>query len=281
VTAVRKRRWLIVLLAVVVAIAAAAAGGVWYLTRPHGAGGHAGAAASITDPAAAKAAGDELLAMRGGTVLVVVAHPDDLEWYAGGTAISLAKNNRVVLVMSTAGDKGAGGWPGVADVRERLQLETALIAGYSEVVFLRHPDQGLGQTAAYPGEVEAAFEKYKPSVVLTFDAADEAQGYRHVDHEAAGRVTMTVAKEFGGVTLYLLSSSAPDVIVDYGPVAPTKSRALAIVGDYRVANPLYAWFVAPIQGLNRGEGQRSFGMQAGVPALGVTYAELFRRVVVQ
>lgn len=137
-----------------------------------------------------------------------VAHPDDLEFYAGGTAISLAKHNKVIVLMGTLGDKGAGGWPCVAAVRKRLQLETAKIAGYSDVVFLRHPDQGLGEASAYPGEVQAAFERYKPTIVLTFDAADEAQGYRHVDHEAAGRTAAAVAMELGGVTLYLFSSSA-------------------------------------------------------------------------
>ena len=106
-------------------------------------------------------------------VLALVPHPDDLEFYAGGTAISLAKHNKVIVLMGTLGDKGAGGWPCVAAVRKRLQLETAKIAGYSDVVFLRHPDQGLGE-----------------------------------DHEAAGRTAAAVAMELGGVTLYLFSSSA-------------------------------------------------------------------------
>lgn len=265
-----------VLAFVVVTVVAVVAAAVFLRPRG-GTGGFL--QADIADPVAAKAAGDELLASRDTTVLVVVAHPDDLEFYAGGTAIELARHDKLVLLMGTSGDKGAAGWPGVAQVRERLQLETARIAGYSEVVFLRHPDQGLAQASAYPGEVKDAFLKYAPTIVLSFDATDEAQGYRHVDHEAAGRTAAAVAKELGGVTLYLFSSSAPDVIVDYAPVAETKARAFATVGDYRVANPFYRFLVAPVLSLAGGATQHSYGMRASFPGVGVSFGEVFRRVV--
>lgn len=273
----RKRRGLVIGLVIIIVIAAVAA--AYYFLRPRGGGVTGFGQSNIADPAAAKAAGDELLASRETTVLVVVAHPDDLEFYAGGTAISLAKSNKVILLMGTSGDKGAGGWPGVAPVREKLMLETARIAGYSDVIFLRHPDQGLAQATAYPGEVKAAFEKYKPTTVLSFDTADEAQGYRHVDHEAAGRTASAVAKELGGVTLYLFSSSAPDVIVDYSPVAATKAKAFATVGNYRIVNPLYRWFVAPFLSLRGGNPGPSYGMRASFPSVGVSYGEVFRKVV--
>lgn len=272
----RRRRLVLVLVLALVAVGAGAA----YLLRPRGGGQGGFRQTNIADPVTAKASGDALLATRETTVLVVVAHPDDLEYYAGGTAISLAKHNRVILLMGTLGDKGAGGWPGVAAVRERLQLETANIAGYSEVVFLRHPDQGLADAEAYAGEVKTAFRKYEPGIVLSFDVTDEAQGYRHVDHEAAGHTAAAVARDIGGVTLYLFSSSAPDVVVDYGPVAETKAKAFATVGDYRTANPLYAWFVAPVRRLRDGPPRPSYGMRADFPGVGVTYGEVFRKVVV-
>lgn len=276
-TGKKKRRGLVIAL-VAALVLVTAAGAAAYLLRRRG-GGPGFGQASIADPLAAKAAGEALLASRDTTVLVVVAHPDDLEFYAGGTAISLARHNKVVLLMGTSGDKGAGGWPGVAAVREQLMLDTAKIAGYSEVAFLRHPDQGLGQASAYPAEVRAAFQKYRPTIVLSFDTADEAQGYRHVDHEAAGRTASAVSKDVGAVTLYLFSSSAPDVIVDYGPVAETKAKAFARVGDYRTANPFYAYLVAPVLRLRNGPPQLSYGMRAGFPSVGVTYGEVLRKVV--
>jgi hypothetical protein len=270
-----------VLIALIV-IAVVALGGytVYNAMRPRGATAGFGQTA-IKDPTAAKAAGDALLAIHDTTVVISVAHPDDCEWYAGGAAISLAKRNRVILLMGTSGDKGAAGWPGVAAVREKLQLETAKIAGYADVIFLRHPDQGLGQAAAYPGEVKAALEKYKPTVVLTFDTTDEGQGYRHVDHEAAGRTTAAAAQQLGGMTLYLFSSSAPDVIADYGPVADTKAKAMSVIGNYRIVNPFYRYLVAPVLSLGSGatSSHLSFGMRSSFPAVGVTYGEVFRKVV--
>jgi hypothetical protein len=273
----RKSRRVVIAIVIAVVLIPVVAAAV-YLLRPRGGTGGF-FQANIADPAAAKAAGDALLASSDTTVLAVVAHPDDLEFYAGGTAISLAKHNKVIVLMGTSGDRGAGGWPGIAAVRERLMLETAKIAGYSQVVFLRHPDQGLGQAAAYPGEVKAAFERYKPTIVLTFDAADEAAGYRHVDHEAAGRTAAAVAQELGGMTLYLFSSSAPEVLVDYAPVAETKAKAFATVSNYRIANPLYAWFVAPLLRLRNGPPGPTYGMRASFPSVGVSYGEVFRRVV--
>jgi hypothetical protein len=70
------------------------------------------------------------------------------------------------------------------------------------------------------------------------------------------------------------------VIVDYGPVAETKAKAFALVGDYRTANPLYRWFVAPFVRSRSDPAQPSYGMRANSPSARVTYGELFRKVVV-
>jgi LmbE family N-acetylglucosaminyl deacetylase len=246
--------------------------------RPRGAGGSR--AAALTDPVAAKAAGDALLASRDATVVISVAHPDDAEWYAGGTAIALARTNRVIVLLGTSGDRGAGGWPGIAAVRERLELETAKVAGYHDVVFLRHPDQGLAEAASYPAEVEGVLSRYGATIVVTFDEAKEAQGYRHVDHEAAGRTSVAAARRLGGVTVYGMSSSAADVLVDYYAVRETKRTALGVVTGYRSANPLYAWFVAPVQRALNGPPQPTYGQRVAAPSVGVEYGELFRKVVV-
>jgi LmbE family N-acetylglucosaminyl deacetylase len=247
-----------------------------YFLRPRGAS--RGRVVALADPVAAKAAGDELLASRDATVVISIAHPDDAEWYAGGTAAALARNNRVIVLLGTSGDRGAGGWPGMAAVRERLQLEGAKIAGYHDVVFLRHPDQGLAEAASYPAEVKEVLSRYRATIVITFDVAREAQGYRHVDHEAAGRTTAAVARELGGMTMYLMSTSAPDVLVDYSAVKETKRSALGALAGYRSANPLYAWFVAPAQRALNGPLEPSYGQRVAAPSVGVEYGEVFRKV---
>lgn len=231
------------------------------------------------DVPAAKRAGDELLASAETTVLVVVAHPDDTEWWAGGTVASLAQHNRVLLIMGTSGDQGAGGnVPGLGPLREKLQREGGAFLGYSDIVFLRHADGALAQATEYPAEIEAAFARYRPSTVITFDVAKEGPVYHHPDHEAAGRTAMAVAEKLGGVTLYLFHTSAPDVIVDYGPVREKKREAFAVLQDYRSANPYFGWLVGP---LNKAlAGQAGYGGRAVYPEVGVEYGEVFRRFLV-
>lgn len=233
------------------------------------------------DVRAAKAAGDRWLASRDTTALVVLAHPDDAEWWSGGTIAMLARHNRVVLVLGTSGDKGAGGnVPGLGAVRERLQREGGAILGYSDYVFLRHPDQGLAQATAFPGEVLDIVRRYRPSSIITFDVEREGPVYHHPDHEAAGRAALAAAKEVGGVTLYLQHSSAPDVIVDYAPVRERKREAFAILGDYRSANPMWGWLIGPLNRLLAAVRPVTHGSRQAFPDIGVEYGETFRMEVV-
>lgn len=232
------------------------------------------------DPVAAKAAGDELLASRDTTVLIVVAHPDDVEWWAGGTAGMLARSNRVVLVVGTSGEKGDSGLvSGLGPIREELQRAGGRILGYSDVVFLRNPDGGLADAAAFPDQVADAFAKYDPATVITFDIERESAGYHHVDHEAAGRVAEKVARERGGLTLYLMHTSAPDVIVDYAPVKEAKAEAFAKLTSYHelvpVVGPLSTWASGLL-----GPSAPTYGSKASYPEVGVEFGEVFRRVIV-
>jgi LmbE family N-acetylglucosaminyl deacetylase len=238
------------------------------------------APARAADPLAAKAAGDELLASRDTTVLVVVAHPDDVEWWAGGTAGMLARSNRVVLVMGTSGERGDSGLvPGLGPMREELQRVGGRILGYSDIVFLRNPDGGLAQAADFPAQVAAAFAKYDPATVITFDIERESAGYHHVDHEAAGRVAEKVARERGGSTLYLMHTSAPDVIVDYAPVKEAKAEAFAKLTSYHelvpIVGPLSTWASGLL-----GPSAPTYGSKAPYPEVGVEFGEVFRRVIV-
>jgi LmbE family N-acetylglucosaminyl deacetylase len=236
--------------------------------------------AAPADPAAAKVVGERLLASRDATILVVVAHPDDAEYWAGGTLALLARHNRVVLLMGTSGDKGdAGLVPGLGAIRERLQREAGRILGYRDIVFLRNPDGGLAASAAYPGEVRRAFATYRPTMVVTFDIAEEATVYHHPDHAAAGRAATAVAKGLGGVTLYLIHTRAPNVVIDYGAVRAEKARAFTVLGSYRDYAPVVGWLNRALRAVG-GPRSLSYGGRAVLPGVGISYGELFHEVVV-
>jgi LmbE family N-acetylglucosaminyl deacetylase len=244
--------------------------------RPHGGMGGTPPA----DPPAAKLRGDELLASTDTTVLVFIAHPDDAEWWIGGTLGMLAERNRVVVVLGTSGDAGNGGFQSdLGEIREKLQLEGAKMLGYADVVFLRHPDGHLGEAEEYPGEVAALVEKEDPATVITFDTDRESGGYQHVDHEAAGRAALATARARGGIGLYLFHSSAPDVISDMGPMAEKKAEALSLLASYHDTSP-FGW----LSSLARSSGAEreviSYGGRSRFPEVGVEYGELFRREMV-
>jgi hypothetical protein len=220
--------------------------------------------ATPADVPAAKAAGDELLASSGATFLVFVAHPDDAEWWAGGTS----------------GDAGNGGFtPGLGAIREALQLEAAKILGYADVVFLRHPDGHLAEAKEYPGEVHDIVERYSPEGVITFDTEEEGPVYHHVDHEAAGRAALAAARDVGSTTLYFIHTSSPDVIVDFEPVATAKQDALTAVWGYHEAGP-FGWInrLSSALGIDRHVG--GLGGRSSFPDVAVEYGEQLRREVV-
>ena len=231
--------------------------------------------ARLADPAGAKAAGDDLLASQGKTFLVFVAHPDDAEWWAGGTLGMLSQHNAVILVLGTSGDAGNGGLQSdLGQIREALQERAAKVLGYTDVVFLRHPDGHLAEAKQYPGEVGDIIARYAPDGIVTFDTEKEGPVYHHVDHEAAGRTALAAARETGGRTLYFIHTSAPDVLVDFAPMAAKKTEALMIVWGYHDTGP-FGWFGRLTAGLTRRAGDSI--SRSPFPEVGVDYGELMRR----
>lgn len=212
-------------------------------------------------PAQALAAGNDLLSKR--TVLAIVGHPDDLEWYVGGTLRRLADHGaNVQVVVSTSGERGPNR-TGVADLpatREREQLVAARIGGYTRVRFLRLPDRGAARDPRFLPLVEAIYREVQPDAVLIFDPQLPALPYLHVDHQGTARAFLGFWRTLGAgrPPLYLFQTRRPDVAVDIGAVMESKVRALA---------------QHVTQNGGSGEGMRRM---FGGEAMGLRYAEFFR-----
>lgn len=126
------------------------------------------------------------------SVLAIGAHPDDVEFGAGGTLAKWAAAGCVVHhLICTDGSKGT--WDVDADTvalvtrRQDEQREAARrLAGSSagEVIFLGQVDGELESTLALRGEVARVIRSLRPEVVL---AHDPWKRYRlHPDHRHAG-----------------------------------------------------------------------------------------------
>jgi LmbE family N-acetylglucosaminyl deacetylase len=128
--------------------------------------------------------------------LCIAAHPDDMEFYCGGTVVKMARRGVVVeLVLVTSGDKGARDTTKsrakVARIREREQETAAEVLGIKSVRFLRHPDAELVESLELRQEFVREIRTTKPDVLLTFDPNVP---YRyHPDHRVVGRVALDAA----------------------------------------------------------------------------------------
>lgn len=132
-------------------------------------------------------------------VLVIAAHPDDAEFGAGGTVAAWTGQGRqAVFVLCTSGDKGTSDRDmapeRLAEIREGEQREAAGVLGVREVVFLRHPDQGLEDTPAFRKEIVRLIRTYRPGTVLTSDPYRRYISHR--DHRITGRVVLDAVYPF-------------------------------------------------------------------------------------
>ena len=130
--------------------------------------------------------------------MVVVAHPDDVEWMCAGTVAKwCAEGWHVVYVLCTDGSKGSDDpemtSEGLAKLREEEQREAARVLGVADVVFLGHPDAYLEPTLELRKELAREIRRHRPDVVVTEnpvrDLSDRVY-LAHPDHLAAGEATV-------------------------------------------------------------------------------------------
>ncbi|MDP2872193.1 MAG: PIG-L deacetylase family protein [Bacillota bacterium] len=182
------------------------------------------------DPELVRAAGEELVSTPR-RVLVVAAHPDDVEWYTGGTLIRMAlAGSEVTLLLATDGERGRGPdvHPDLGAVRRAEQAEAALRMGCSQVVSLGLPDMGLRGHDELQALIRKTWEQVDPEVVITFDARYPQFPYVHPDHQAVGRAAAAIFDGLAGPrpALLLFHSRRPDTVIDITASISGKIHAL-------------------------------------------------------
>ncbi|HUZ00857.1 MAG TPA: PIG-L deacetylase family protein [Thermomicrobiaceae bacterium] len=121
--------------------------------------------------------------------MVVVAHPDDMEFSSAGTVARFVKEGReVVLVQCTSGDKGTSrrdiSSPDLAQLREGEEREACRRLGVQHIEFLRLGDGELMPDVNFRERVVRQIRAYRPDIVITHDPFRPYS--LHPDHRAVG-----------------------------------------------------------------------------------------------
>jgi len=171
-------------------------------------------------------------------VLAFAAHPDDLEFYAGGALAKLAESNRVYAVIVTGGEKGSSDTRNseyaVRQLRREEQKRAAKVLGLRKVEFLNHKDGSLVNSSKLRNKMNRIILKYTPEVLFTFDPWNINQ--IHPDHRAVGfSVLDSIIKvniegrskiyNRGVKTIYLYDTLKPNIFVDITSYWDKKIRA--------------------------------------------------------
>jgi len=125
-------------------------------------------------------------------VMVIAAHPDDIEFSCAGTIARWVKAGvEVCYILCTSGDVGIAD-PAItkeeaARIREAEQIEAAAVLGVSNVVFLREPDGMVEATIQLRKRLVREIRKFRPDTVICGDPQVlwAGDGYiNHPDHRA-------------------------------------------------------------------------------------------------
>lgn len=185
-------------------------------------------------------------------ILVVLAHPDDPEFFLGGAIARWTQaGHEVNYCLLTRGDKGVkDGYVEPDELiqrREKEQRAAASILGVNEIDYYHYPDGYLEATLEARKDVVRAIRRLKPSVVVGCDPTNifPHENYiNHPDHRAAGMIVVDAVFPAAGNVLFfpelleeglqphtvrevwLSLTHQPNVILDVTEFWETRLRAL-------------------------------------------------------
>jgi LmbE family N-acetylglucosaminyl deacetylase len=127
------------------------------------------------------------------SVMVIMAHPDDIEFSCAGTIARWVRNGAyVVYVLCTSGEVGIAqkgmNKEKAREIREVEQHKAAEITGVKDVVFLRNPDGMLEANMELRKKLVREIRRFKPELIVCSDPTVIWAGedyINHPDHRAA------------------------------------------------------------------------------------------------
>lgn len=131
-------------------------------------------------------------------ILVILAHPDDPEFFCGATIAKWTKNHHdVIYCLLTKGEKGINksfaDQRDIVEIRKREQRDAASELGVSQIFYLDNEDGYLYSNISLRKEIVKIIRQIKPDVIVTCDPTNfYIQDYyiNHPDHRTTGQVVL-------------------------------------------------------------------------------------------
>jgi LmbE family N-acetylglucosaminyl deacetylase len=213
-------------------------------------------------------------------VLIVSAHPDDMEIGMGGTVAKLVEEGaEITSLIVTNGGRASNpfGWTEqrMADVRRAEALRAAEVLGVKDVIFCNQPDAADEvDVKAVKRKLVEVMTRLKPTEVYTLHEELD----RHPGHRQAGRLVRESVGEagltpLGGIWAYEVWGPFPrwDRLEYIGAYVEKKKLAIAEHRSQEATIP----YGEGVIGLNR---WRAVFADPKADAPAGTYAEVFLRV---
>jgi LmbE family N-acetylglucosaminyl deacetylase len=143
-------------------------------------------------------------------ILVILAHPDDPEFFCGALISKWAlSGHEIHYCLLTKGQKGARDTrlseEEIAEIRVKEQNQAARSLGVKTVTFLNYIDGELVPDLQMRREVVRAIRMIRPHIVVTSDPQNYFPGpnrINHPDHRAAGQVVVDAIFPGAGSPMY-------------------------------------------------------------------------------
>jgi len=130
-------------------------------------------------------------------ILVILAHPDDPEFFMGGTIAMWSRmGHKVSYLLLTKGERGVSNqYPDgelLKEIRKIEQRNAADVLGVGPIDFLDHPDGFLEVNLENRRQLVAEIRKRQPDIVVSSDPQTFFHTYyiNHPDHRVAGLLTI-------------------------------------------------------------------------------------------
>jgi LmbE family N-acetylglucosaminyl deacetylase len=204
-------------------------------------------------------------------ILVITAHPDDIEFgCAGSVAVWVDEGHEVSYVIVTDGSTGTSdpelAGNKLAEIRREESIEAAKIVGVADVTFLGYRDGYVEPTLDLRRDIAREFRKAKPQRLVAMDPQPILGGWfvNHPDHRAVGQAALDITVTAGTTPghfpellaegfepwkglreIYLLGPGGGDHAVDITSSIDRKVAALQAhhsqVGDWDVESMMRGW----------------------------------------